>query len=136
VVTEDNRPLPFTIDGNVLRFFSGAPGTVRLLTGDREVVYSLALPDVGESVWRVPQNVRRGIPRASRSVAATDLWPWLALLGGLGLLTDWLLFGRSRAFRLRTAGVAADARSARPASWKDALLRRAAWKRAAWRRAS
>jgi hypothetical protein len=30
-----------------------------------------------------------------------DLWPWLALLGGLGLLVDWLLFGRSRLFRLR-----------------------------------
>src|SRR5712691_7962252 len=107
VVTEDNRPLPFTIDGNVLRFFSGAPGTVRVLTGDREVVYSLTLPDVGETAWRVPQNARRGVPRgAARAVSATDLWPWLALLGGLGLLIDWLLFGRSRAFRLRAAGMA------------------------------
>jgi hypothetical protein len=107
VVTEDNRPLPFTIEGSVLRFFAGAPGTVRVLTGDREVVYSLTLPDVGEAAWRVPQNARRGVPRgAGRVVSATDLWPWLAILGGLGLLTDWLLFGRSRAFRLRAAGMA------------------------------
>ena len=71
-------------------------------TGDRETVYSLTLPDLGEAVWRAPQNVRRGIPRASASEASvTDFWPWLALLGGLGLLADWLLFGRSRAFRLR-----------------------------------
>jgi hypothetical protein len=107
VVTEDNVPLPFTIDNNVLRFFSGAPGTVRVLTGDRELVYSLTLPDVGEAAWRIPQGIRRGVPRvAGRVVSATDLWPWLAVLGGLGLLTDWLLFGRSRVFRLRAARMA------------------------------
>jgi hypothetical protein len=107
VVTEDNVPLPFTIDHNVLRFFSGAPGTVRVLTGDREVVYSLTLPDVGEAAWRIPQGIRRGVPRVSRRiVSATDLWPWLAVLGGLGLLIDWLLFGRSRVFRLNAARMA------------------------------
>jgi aerotolerance regulator-like protein/VWA domain-containing protein len=125
VVGEDNRALPFTIDRDELRFFSGAPGAVRLLTGDREVVYSLTLPDVGETVWRVPQNVRRGVPRGvARSVAATDLWPWLAFLGGLGLLTDWLLFGRSRAFRLRAAGAVTGV------SWKNAPWRRAVWRKA------
>jgi hypothetical protein len=107
VVTEDNVPLPFTIDNNVLRFFSGAPGTVRVLAGDREVVYSLTLPDVGEAAWRIPQGIRRGVPRGSgRIVSATDLWPWLAVLGGLGLLIDWLLFGRSRVFRLSAARMA------------------------------
>jgi hypothetical protein len=34
------------------------------------------------------------------------LWPWLAVLGGLGLLLDWLLFGRSRLFRLSPGRVA------------------------------
>jgi hypothetical protein len=120
VITEDQRPLPFTVEGNSLRFFSGAPGTVRVLTGDREMTYSLTLPDLGESTWKPPQNVRRGIPRASvASVAATDLWPWLAALGGLGLLIDWLLFGRSRSFRLRAGQLAG-----------------AAWRRATWRKAS
>jgi len=107
VLGENQRPLPFTTEAattgpGVLRFFSGAPGTVRVLMKDREMVYSLTLPDVAEAVWRVPASVRRGIPRMSaQSVAATELWPWLAVLGGLGLLLDWLLFGRSRAFRLR-----------------------------------
>ena len=87
-----------------LRFFSGAPGTVRVQMGDRETVYSLALPDVGEAAWRVPAGVRKGVPRAVAAEAAPrNLWPWLALLGGLGLLADWLLYGRSRAFRLRAA---------------------------------
>jgi hypothetical protein len=28
--------------------------------------------------------------------ASSDLWPWLAIAGGLGLLAEWLLFGRFR----------------------------------------
>ena len=125
VLTEDQRPLPFTIEGNgidgkTLRFFAGAPGTVRVLNGDRETVYSLTLPDVADSVWRPPQSVRHGIPRMSVTEAAvTDLWPWLALLGGLGLLIDWLMFGRSRALRLRSAGIAA-----------GSALRRSIWRKA------
>jgi hypothetical protein len=107
VVTEDARPLPFTIEENALRFFSGAPGTVRVLTGARELVYSLTLPDVGESLWRPPATVHKGIPRATgNSVSTTDIWPWFAVFGGLGLLLDWLLFGRSRAYRLRAAKTA------------------------------
>jgi hypothetical protein len=102
VVTEDSRPLPFTIEDNVLRFFCGAPGTVRVLTGSRELVYSLTLPDVGEALWRAPAAVHKGIPRAmGGGVSSTDIWPWFAVLGAVGLLVDWLLFGRSRAFRLR-----------------------------------
>jgi hypothetical protein len=101
VITEDNRPLPFTIEDNVLRFFSGSPGTVRVLTGDRELVYSLTLPDVAESLWRPPATVHKGIPRSTGSgVSASDIWPWFAVLGACGLLLDWLLFGRSRAYRL------------------------------------
>ncbi len=41
VQTEEGRPLPFTVEGKTLRFFTGAPGVVRVLTGDRELVYSL-----------------------------------------------------------------------------------------------
>lgn len=120
VITEDQRTLPFTIEGDSLRFFAGAPGTVRVLNGDRETVYSLTLPDVADSVWRPPQSVKHGIPRMSVTEAAvTDLWPWLALLGGLGLLIDWLMFGRSRALQLRSAGIAA-----------GSALRRSIWRKA------
>jgi hypothetical protein len=101
VVNENQRPLPFTVEGSELRFFSGVPGTVRVLTGDRELVYSLTLPDVADVDWPIPLTARRGVPGPGRGTApAIDLWPWLALLGGLGLLADWLLFGRYRmAFR-------------------------------------
>jgi len=104
VLDDANRSLPFTIGENNLRFFSGAPGTVRVQMDDREMVYSLTLPDVGEAVWRVPAGISKGIPRAVVADAAPrNLWPWLALLGGMGLLIDWLLYGRSRAFRLRAS---------------------------------
>jgi hypothetical protein len=113
VLDENQRALPFTVEGNVLRFFAGAPGTVSVHVGDREIVYSLTLPDVAEAVWRVPADVRRGVPRgAGFSEASTEIWPWLALAGGLGLLADWLLFGRSRAFRLRAARMAVWRRAA------------------------
>jgi hypothetical protein len=106
VLGEDQRPLPFTIEGNSLRFFSGAPGNVRVITGDRETVYSLTLPDVGDVAWRPPANAARGVRRGlTAATAPPNPWPWLALAGGLGLLADWLLYGRSRIVRLapRTA---------------------------------
>ena len=115
VMTEDSRPLPFTIEDNMLRFFCGAPGTVRVLTGDRELVYSLTLPDVGDALWRVPASVHKGIPRSTGNpVSTTDIWPWFAVFGALGLLLDWLLFGRSRAYRLRAV------RTAMGSMWRKA----------------
>ncbi|MEO7144095.1 MAG: VWA domain-containing protein, partial [Bryobacteraceae bacterium] len=97
VVDENRRPLPFTVEGSTLRFFSGTPGAVRVLAGDREMIYSLILPEVADADWPIPSTARRGIPApVYRPAPSTDLWPWLALLGGLGLLADWLLFGRGR----------------------------------------
>lgn len=101
VLGDDKRPLPFTVEGNRLRFFAGAPGNVHVLTGDRESVYSLTLPDVGDVTWRPPVNTARGVRRGlAESSSAPNPWPWLALAGGLGLLADWLLYGRSQIVRL------------------------------------
>jgi hypothetical protein len=60
-------------------------------------VNSLALPEVGDRKWEAPPEVRRGIPRAQPlAQTSSDLWPWLALGGGAGLLAEWLLFARFR----------------------------------------
>jgi hypothetical protein len=94
VQTEDGRPLPFTVAGKTLRFFAGAPGVVRVLTGDRELVYSLTLPQPGDTIWK-PSNVKLGLPpRAPIGPTSRDLWHWLALAGAAGLLADWILYGR------------------------------------------
>jgi hypothetical protein len=106
VLDADRRPLPFTVSDGLLQFFSGAPGAVRVLRGDHETVYSLTLPDVAEAVFKAPANARHGIPKPSEQESPPqDLWPWLAFFGGLGLLIDWLLYGRSRMFRLQPSRI-------------------------------
>ncbi len=104
VLQQDGTSLPFTTRGHTLRFFSGTPGTVRVQAADRETVYSLTLPQLWDAKWAVPASVKRGLPGFRRGTAfSRDLWEVLALLGGLGLLAEWLLFGRAegRMRRLR-----------------------------------
>jgi von Willebrand factor type A domain/Aerotolerance regulator N-terminal len=96
VITEDGQTLPFTIEGRKLRFFTGTPGVVRVLTGDRELVYSLTLPQPGAIVWS-PLNVRAGFPaRMPSEQSGRDIWQWLAILAAIALVADWILFGRMR----------------------------------------
>ena len=115
VQTEEGRPLPFTVEGKTLRFFTGAPGVVRVLTGDRELVYSLTLPQPGDTVWK-PTNVKLGLPgRSPIGPTSRDLWHWLALAGAAGLLADWILYGRIDR-RLRAAAGAPPGAAWRKAS--------------------
>lgn len=97
VVTDHDRPLPFTVQGNVVRFFAGAPQTVRLSAGEHEYVYSLTLPDVAETTWEPPRQAKRGIPPSvARGPASRDTWQLLAALGALVLVIEWFLYGRGR----------------------------------------
>jgi hypothetical protein len=115
VQTEEGLPLPFTVEGKTLRFFTGAPGVVRVLTGDRELVYSLTLPQPGDTVWK-PANVKLGLPpRSPIGPTSRDLWHWLALAGAAGLLADWILYGRIDR-RMRAAAGAMPGQSWRKAS--------------------
>jgi hypothetical protein len=101
VLDESDRELPYSIEGDTLRFFSGAPGTVRVQTDDRELVYSLTLPALADAAWPTPRGVSTGIPAKTISESSTtEVWPWLAIAGAFGLLADWILFGRNRAMRL------------------------------------
>ncbi|MEO7653309.1 MAG: hypothetical protein ABIZ80_22860, partial [Bryobacteraceae bacterium] len=95
VQQEDGKPLPFTVRNRSVQFFSGNPGTVRMTAADREMVYSLVLPEVSEAKWEPPAGVKRGVPAArAASVSSFDLWQILALLGCAGLLLEWYLYGR------------------------------------------
>lgn len=115
VQTEDGQSLPFTVEGKNLRFFTGTPGVVRVLTGDRELVYSLTLPQPGDTVWK-PSNAKLGLPpRAPFGPSSRDLWHWLAVAGAIGLLADWILFGRMHG-RVRASQAAARAEAWRKAS--------------------
>ena len=97
VMAEDGSALPFTFRDRLLHFFSGKPGTVRVLAGDREYVYSLMLPQLWDARWEPPADAAKGLPRFSRAPGrSSELWPWLALLGAAGLLAEWVLYGRFR----------------------------------------
>lgn len=122
VLHENGAPVPFTLRGNVLHFFAGTPGTVRVMTGDHEYVYSLTLPQLWETRWEPPENVRRGLPRqAAPGDGGIELWPWLALAGMCGLLVEWFLFGRfSRGRMARGLPFSIPARRRAPASRRPA----------------
>jgi len=114
VVTEDGKPLPFTVEGKLLRFFTATPGIVRVLAGGREMIYSLTLSQPGDEVWN-PANVRRGLPSSAPAVPSSkDMWQWLAVLAALCLVADWVLFGRMRKGRFPSRAPAP------PISWRKA----------------
>ena len=95
VTQEDGRALPFTMHNRTLHFFSGDPGVVRVAAADHELMYSLVLPEIAESRWEPPAGVKRGIPSSRQNpTGPIDLWKALACLGALGLLIDWVLYGR------------------------------------------
>ncbi len=124
-VTADNQEsLPYTLEGRTLRFFTATPGTVRVQTGDREMVFSLTLPEMAEARWDAPKSVRRGVPPPmAGGPNSRELWPLLALLGLAGLVLEWQLYGRQR-FAARL-GVRAGGRMAALSPWRI-LTRRAA----------
>lgn len=107
VLDERNQPVPFSVEGEKLRFFSGQPGQVRVLEGELERVYSLTLPDVAHGLWQAPETALQGVPAARESIIPwRELWPWLAALGALGLWLEWVLFAdrrRLRVFRIPRA---------------------------------
>jgi len=109
VLNERGQKLPFTRTGKTVRFFVGDAGTVRLNDGKKETAYSLTLPEVGEREIEWPKGTRRGVPAVSSfAPSSRDLWYALAVLGALGLLADWLLFGLGRRLRPLAMPVAAE----------------------------
>jgi hypothetical protein len=104
VISGDGRPTPFSIRDRILRFYSGAPGLVRVHLGDRELVYSLSLPEVADSPWE-PKNVRSGFAGVGGpGLAARDIWYWLALAGALILALEYFLYGRPTPASMGAAG--------------------------------
>ena len=107
VTADDGSALPFTMRDRTLNFFSGSPGGVKVVAGDREYLYSLTLP---RALGIEVDAARRCASRASRASRRfwnrrRDLWPWLALAGALGLLAEWMLYGRFRRGMMRSKPV-------------------------------
>ncbi len=89
--------VPFTLNGRALQLFTTRPQHIHIGSNDRDRIFSLTLPEVAEFSWTAPQASATGLPVTSRfAPSAIDLWKWLAVLGGAGLLLEWMLYGRHR----------------------------------------
>ncbi len=98
--------MPFTVRNGELRFFAATPGTVRVRAKNDEYAYSLTLPQMWDAKWEPPVGTPRGLPSFKPVFDSSfDIWPWLAALGGLGLLAEWLIFGAGRAAGRRAMSV-------------------------------
>lgn len=103
VTTADGGAVPFTVRNQTLQLFAARPGIIHIASYDRERILSLTLPDVAEHEWKPPAASASGLPAASTwSPNSVSLWQWLAILGAIGLLAEWMLFGWRRIIRRRT----------------------------------
>jgi hypothetical protein len=94
VIDSNGAAVPFIIRDQTLQLFASRPSIVHIVSSDRERVLSVTLPDVAASEWKPPTNAASGLPAAAPfAPEAIDLWKWLAVLGGTGLLAEWILFG-------------------------------------------
>ena len=114
-VLGDQEQLPFTVQGRTVRFFAGTPQTVRIISSGREQVHSLSLPEIASTTWEPPRSAFRGLPGPIERAVSRDLWQYLAVLGAIGLLVEWLVYGRAR-----TRAVAPSATRATPAEMRQA----------------
>jgi hypothetical protein len=94
-ITDHNgAAVPFTVRDQTIQLFVSRPSIVHITSGDRERLLSLTLPNVAGFQWKAPKNASSGLPSVVQLTPdAVDLWKWLAILGALGLLAEWTLFG-------------------------------------------
>jgi hypothetical protein len=117
VASDDRQPVPWTLDGRTLRLFAANPGVIRIGTPDRSLSLSLTLPEPGDVIWS-PRKAVYGLPPARLpGRAPRELWYWLALLGGVGLFLEWLLYARGSR---RPTPVLSRMPARRASAWKKA----------------
>jgi hypothetical protein len=102
VLTDAGNSLPFDVRDRAVQFFAGKAERVRVIAGNSERVYSLTLPELWDLKWTPPASARRGLPSWDDAIRrSTDMWPFLAALGALLLIAEWVIWGRHSATRLR-----------------------------------
>lgn len=102
VITDSGTSLPYNLRDKAVEFFAGESSRVRVIAGNSERVFSLTLPEMWDVKWTPPANVRHGIPAWNDSIRSNhDWWPFLATLGALVLMGEWIAYGRYSPVRLR-----------------------------------
>jgi hypothetical protein len=104
VLTDSGVNLPFDVRDKAVDFFAGESSRVRVIAGNSERVFSLTLPEMWDVKWKPPANVRHGVPAWNDALRRNrDWWPWLAVLGALILIGEWIAYGRYSPLRLHVA---------------------------------
>jgi hypothetical protein len=104
VLTDAGVNLPFNVRDKAVEFFAGESSRVRVIAGNSERVFSLTLPEMWDVKWTPPASARRGIPAWNDALRRNrDWWPFLAALGALVLIAEWIAYGRYSPLRLRVA---------------------------------
>jgi von Willebrand factor type A domain/Aerotolerance regulator N-terminal len=97
VTNERGFAVPFTVREHNVQLFASRPSIIHVTSDDRERLVSLTLPDVAELEWKPAANSASGLPAPAQfGRGATDVWRWLAVIAGLGLFIEWMLFGQRR----------------------------------------
>lgn len=106
VIASERTSLPFTIRNRTLRFFSGTPETVRVSLGDRDVVYSMTVPEIGDARWEPPKTIRTGFAGVGGiSPPPATYGSGSPCAAALLLIAEWILFGMGAATAATTQKV-------------------------------
>jgi hypothetical protein len=95
VLTDSGVNLPYNVRDKSVDFFAGQSARVRVIAGNSERVYSLTLPEMWDVKWTAPASARHGIPAWNDALRRNPAWwPFLASLGAIVLLGEWIAYGR------------------------------------------
>jgi uncharacterized membrane protein len=93
VLNAEGTPVPFTLDGRTLRFFTAQTSTVRVVTPTAEMNFALSLPGLGVQAWQAPAGAARGLSKAGAAMPLPkDFWQLLAILGAALIAVEWWLY--------------------------------------------
>lgn len=107
VRTASGADVPWVLSDGKVRFYADQRDTYRVTTADHDLTLVLQQPQIPSSSWDPPESVARGVPsRLAGMGESWVLWPWLAVLGALILLYDWIRFGRGRRLTAETVQAA------------------------------
>ncbi len=103
VRTAKGAKVPWVLSDGEVRFYADQQDSYRVTTADHDLTLVLQQPQVPTTTWEPPESILRGVPSGLAGIGASWVpWPWLAALGALILLYDWIRFGRGRRLTAET----------------------------------
>ena len=107
VRTANGAKVPWVLSDGEVRFYADQQDVYRVTTADHDLTLVMEQPQVPNTAWEPPESVLTGVPSGLAGIGESWIpWPWLAALGALVLLYDWIRFGRGRRLSAETVQAA------------------------------